>query len=317
MTAGKDGLEMELDNLKSLQAEVIHILLENADEKLLSEEGENFGVILNNVLECLADVRIRIKDKEHERVELLSRKSDRSSNVKSFVTRSSSMSPKRISAARAEAAALRAKLDSLTKLQNIQRKQDELTRQKEELEHLEEQERLQGELSAAEAIHKILQEDISVSYQSEEEKVIPLEDPLPLPIKQDNVEAITLSAHTQFPVESRISRRSYLDANTPEFKPQDSKLGPTLVQVPLQQPQEIPYSFQPYTDQWQVQLIQRENAEIQRQQVQLLKRLTLLVPKPPVFEGDILEYPKWKSVFDALIGEGTIEPSYKLYYLGE
>ena len=70
------------------------------------------------------------------------------------------MSSKRFSAARAEAAALRAKLDSLTKLQNIQRKQDELTRQKEELEHLEEQERLQGELSAAEAIHKILQEDI-------------------------------------------------------------------------------------------------------------------------------------------------------------
>ena len=63
LTAGKDGLEMELDNLKSLQAEVMHILLENADKKLLSEEEENFGVI---------------KDKEHERVELLSRKSDRS-----------------------------------------------------------------------------------------------------------------------------------------------------------------------------------------------------------------------------------------------
>ena len=57
LTAGKDGLEMELDNLKSLQAEVMHILLENADEKLLSEEEENFGVILNNVLECLADVK--------------------------------------------------------------------------------------------------------------------------------------------------------------------------------------------------------------------------------------------------------------------
>ena len=175
------------------------------------------------------------------------------------------------------------------------------------MEHLEEQERLQGELSAAEAIHKILQEDISASYQSEEEKVIPLEDPLPL---QDNIEAITLSARTQFPVESRISRRSYLIANTPEFKPQDSKLGPTLAQVPLRQSPEIPYSFQLYTDQWQVQLIQRENAEIQRQQVQLLKRLTLPVPKPPVFEGDILEYPKWESAFDALIGKGTIEPSY-------
>ena len=97
LTAGKDGLEMELDNLKSLQAEVMHILLENADKKLLSEEEENFGVI---------------KDKEHERVELLSRKSDRSSNAKSFVTRSSSMSSKRISAARAEAVALRPRLGS-------------------------------------------------------------------------------------------------------------------------------------------------------------------------------------------------------------
>ena len=51
--------------------------------------------------------------------------------------------------------------------------------------------------------------------------------------------------------------------------------------------------------------------------MQLLKRLTLPVPKPPVFEGDILEYSKWESAFDALIVEGTAKPSHKLYYLGE
>ncbi|KAK3719598.1 hypothetical protein QZH41_015732, partial [Actinostola sp. cb2023] len=64
----------------------------------------------------------------------------------------------------------------------------------------------------------------------------------------------------------------------------------------------------------QFQSIQRENAEIQRQQVQLLKRLTLPAPKPPIFEGDILEYPKWESAFEALIEEDG-NPSHKLYYL--
>jgi hypothetical protein len=46
--------------------------------------------------------------------------------------------------------------------------------------------------------------------------------------------------------------------------------------------------------------IQEENAEIQKTQVELLRRMTVPVPKPPVFEGNILEYPKWENAFDAL-----------------
>ena len=157
LTAGKDGLEMELETLRSLQEEVTNILLEIADEELQSEDADYFAVILNNSLECLADVKMRLKDKEQDRFELLSRKSDRSSTAKPSVSRSSSTSSKR-AAARASAAALRAKMDSLKRLQYIDRKQDELSQQQRELARLGEQEKLQGELSAAEAIQKILQE---------------------------------------------------------------------------------------------------------------------------------------------------------------
>ena len=67
----------------------------------------------------------------------------------------------------------------------------------------------------------------------------------------------------------------------------------------------------------QLQEIHRENTEIQREQVQLLKKMALPIPKPPVFDGNIMEYPKWESAFDALIEKETINPSHKLYYLGE
>lgn len=62
--------------------------------------------------------------------------------------------------------------------------------------------------------------------------------------------------------------------------------------------------------------IQEENAEIQKTQVELLRRMTVPVPKPPVFEGNILEYPKWENAFDALIEDQVVKPNYKLYYLG-
>ena len=45
--------------------------------------------------------------------------------------------------------------------------------------------------------------------------------------------------------------------------------------------------------------------------------MTVPVPKPPVFEGNILEYPKWENAFDTLIEDQVVKPNYKLYYLGE
>ena len=67
----------------------------------------------------------------------------------------------------------------------------------------------------------------------------------------------------------------------------------------------------------QSQLLQRENTEIQCQQLQLLKKMTLPIGKPPVFSGTIMKYPKLSRAFDALIEEDAVKPSHKLYYLGE
>ena len=63
--------------------------------------------------------------------------------------------------------------------------------------------------------------------------------------------------------------------------------------------------------------MQRDTFEIQRQQVELMKRMSLPTPKPPVFSGNIFAYPKWMLAFDALIDGEAVNPAHKLYYLGE
>jgi hypothetical protein len=63
--------------------------------------------------------------------------------------------------------------------------------------------------------------------------------------------------------------------------------------------------------------MQRETFEIQRQQVELMKKMCLPTSKPPVFSGNILAYPKWMLAFDALIDDEAVNPAHKLYYLGE
>ena len=67
----------------------------------------------------------------------------------------------------------------------------------------------------------------------------------------------------------------------------------------------------------QVQKLKEENTKILRQQLHLLKKMTLSIPKQPVFSENILEYPKWSSAFDALIEGGAVKPRHKLYYLGK
>ena len=109
----------------------------------------------NAALECLADVKVRIKNQEIERVELLSQRSLCSKKSSPSVRSSSTSSSKR---AAIETAKLKAKLDTLKRRQEIDRRGDELKLQEKELERLNEQEELHGELSAAEAIQKILQE---------------------------------------------------------------------------------------------------------------------------------------------------------------
>ena len=45
--------------------------------------------------------------------------------------------------------------------------------------------------------------------------------------------------------------------------------------------------------------------------------MTVPVPKPPVFDGNILEYPKWENAFDALKEDQVVRPNYNRYYSGE
>ena len=95
-----------------------------------------------------------------------------------------------------------------------------------------------------------------------------------------------------------------LDVNTPIFVPRDVVQSAATTE-----------SSEQYNSQlWR---IQEENAKIQKTQVELLRRMTVPIPKPPVFYGNILEYPKWENAFDALIEDQVVLPNYKLYYLGE
>ena len=274
----------------------------------------------------------RIKDQEIERVELLSQRSQHSKKPPSSVRSSSASSSKR---AAIETAKLKAKLDSLERLQEIDRRRDELKQQQKELERLDEQEKLHGELSAAEAIQKLLQEselNDTITLQEASNSVDPTEkqrqpkDTAPNSLIHPQADTSGLDKakrqDKQFPVttpsqprdaNARVSSTttrsslqfpSRLDVNTPAFAPQDLVKSATKTNS----------SEQYNSPLWR---IQEENAEIQKTQFELLRRMTVPVPKPPVFDGNILEYPKWENAFDALIEDQVVLPNYKLYYLGE
>ena len=227
-------------------------------------------------------------------------------------------------------------MDTLKRRQEIERRRDELKFQEKELERLDEQEELHGELSAAKAIQKILQEselnDTIVlreateksTKQTEKDRISDFEtagrlqaqgstrmetkekdnqvnDPIVVrtlkhsPDANENIP--NASAGTSFHTPSR------LDVNTP------------LVHRDIIQSARSSESEHHFNS--QIWRIQEENAEIQKTQVELLRRMTVPVPKPPVFDGNILEYPKWENAFDALIEDQVVSPNYKLYYLGE
>ena len=65
------------------------------------------------------------------------------------------------------------------------------------------------------------------------------------------------------------------------------------------------------------QEMQKKSSDMQRKQVQILRRMALPIPKPPIFSDNILDYSMWEIAFGALIDEEAVNPSHKLYYLGE
>ena len=332
LNACKDSLQAELDNLKTVHENLIDLLIRLELNEREQREHDRYVALNDAALECLADIKIRIKDQEIERVELLSQRSQRSKKSPSSFRSSSTSSSKRVAI---ETAKLKAKFDSLKRLQEIARRRDELKKQEKELERLNEEEKLHGELSAAEAIQKILQEselndtitlqEASNSVDTTEKQRQPKDTAFNSPIQPQGDTSSPEKSNGQdkeFPattppqsrdenaqISSTTTRRSLkfplrLDVNTPAFVPRD------VVQSAATTESSEQYSSQLWR-------IQEENAKIQKTQVELLRRMTVPVPKPPVFYGNILQYPKWENAFDALIEDQVVLPNYKLYYLGE
>lgn len=155
LNACKDGLEAELNNCKAVHENVTDLLIRLKLAEREQKIHDEYVDLNTAALECLADVKVKIKDQEIERVELFSQRSLHSRKP-SLSIWSSSMSSSKCAAI--ETAKLKVKLDTLKRHQDINRRRDELKLQEKELERLNEQEELHGELSAAEAIQKILQE---------------------------------------------------------------------------------------------------------------------------------------------------------------
>ena len=78
LNACKDSLQAELDNLKTVHENLIDLLIRLELNEREQREHDRYVALNNAALECLADIKIRIKDQEIERVELLSQRSQRS-----------------------------------------------------------------------------------------------------------------------------------------------------------------------------------------------------------------------------------------------
>ena len=335
LNACKDSLEADLKTFQAAHENVTDLLIRLEPPETEQEIHDEFLDVNNAALECLADIKVRIEDQEIERVELVSQNSKlRSRKSASSIRTSSTTSSKR---AAIETSKIKAKLDTLKRRQEIERRRDELKLQEKELECLDEREELHGELSAAESIQKILQESElndtivlqeatdKLQKQSEKQRISdskavgqPQADKTTCKeIKEKDNEVndpIVVGTPKQSPdVNEQTANTSA--GTSPHFLSQRDVIMPLAHRDINQSARSIESPEHHYNS--QIWRIQEENAEIQKTQVELLRRMTVPVPKPPVFDGNILEYPKWENVFDALIEDQVVRPNYKLYYLGE
>ena len=121
----KDGLNMDMEDLKRYNDEIIDLLLLSSNENS-NEDQQYFDSICNTYLECCADVKTKIQDLTQERQEMLSQRS-RTSNAKSCISRLSNASAV---SSRQAAAALKEKMASLKKQQEMHRTPSKRTRTK-------------------------------------------------------------------------------------------------------------------------------------------------------------------------------------------
>ena len=290
LAAGLEDLQMKMDSLKSLHKTIVNVTLELHEDD--TGDFDYFSSLSDLFVDCVADVKARIKMLEEERVDLLSQRSR--SSIRTGRTSTSKNSQRTSSSMRAaaEAAALQVKMNSLKRQQELDRKQELLKHQQRELERLEEQERLQGELEAAKARRDILV------------KLVEKTSPKAIEDLENNVSETNPQRQEDQNNESNeeLNVDNIVSVPAAQLNPRAPVFSPASIETQLSS---------------QLQKLQQENTKIQQQQLQLLKKMTLPIPKPPVFSGNILEYPKWSSAFDALIEEDAVKPSHKLYYLGK
>jgi hypothetical protein len=62
LTASKDGLNMDMDNLKRFHEEISDLLSLDSDNEFPNEDHEYFNRICENYLECCANVKTKIND---------------------------------------------------------------------------------------------------------------------------------------------------------------------------------------------------------------------------------------------------------------
>ena len=135
--------------------ETVNVTLELHEDD--TRDFNYFSSLSDLFVECVVDVKARIKMLEEERMELLTQRSHASIRTSASKILKNSQRTSSSMRAAAEAATLHAKMNSLKRHQELDRKQELLKKQQKELERLEEQERLQGELDAAEAKRDVLE----------------------------------------------------------------------------------------------------------------------------------------------------------------
>ena len=86
LNAYKDGLEVDLNTFQAAHKNVTDLLMRLRLPGREQEKHDEFLEVKNAALECLAEIKVKIKDQEMERVELISQRSLRSAaSIRSIV----------------------------------------------------------------------------------------------------------------------------------------------------------------------------------------------------------------------------------------
>lgn len=232
-----------------------------------------FSLMSDLFVDCVANVKARIKMLEEARTELLYL--DLDPNGPQSQRTSSSIH------AAAGAAALQIKMNSLKRQQELDRREELLRHQQRELERLEEQERLQGELEAVKARRDKLEELIDKTSHKAIEDL------------GNNVS----ETNPQRQEDEKPKSNGELNLDNIASAQLRHQPSPPAAQLNLHSPVfSLPLIWTQLSP--QLQKLQQENTKIQWEQLQLLMKMTLPIPKPPFFSENILKYPTWSNAFN-------------------